>query len=456
MPSRESTILVVDRPDAAAALAAHLRERGWKTVIAPDDEAARRALDAGRVHAVVAPLEAPHIDGLALCDHARRRHAGVCVILAVEPARTTEAAAAFAAGATAVVPRPTDPEWLAGAVELGIAQQRLAEHAAVLERELDERLRVAPFDGHSRAIERVMEQVRHLASSHAPVLIEGEAGTGRSLAARAVHHNSPRREGPFVVFDCGAFPAPRLERELFGEGAAETPHEARPGRVEPADGGTLFLADVDALPAGAQVRLLRVLQDHAYERLGGGATLRVDTRLIVSTSRDLAEQVAAGAFREDLLQRIGAVRIRMPSLRERREDIPFLVERFLAEASRSHDRRIRGITPGALDRLMRQEWPGNVRELRDTVERMVTVARRGSRLEPADLRPTAGLPESEPAGLEIQVGTTVGDAERRLIIATLAHAGFDKPRAAALLGIGLRTLYRKIKEYGIRPPAPSS
>jgi DNA-binding NtrC family response regulator len=456
MPSREATILVVERPETAAELASHLRGRGWKTLTADRDDAAQRALDEARVDAVVVPLAARGIDGLALCAYARRRHASVCVIVAVEGTQASRAHAVIAAGATAVVLHPIDPEWLAAAIERGIAQLRLAEHAAILERQLDERLRIAPFDGQSRAIERVTDQVRHLATTHTPVLIEGEAGTGKRLAARAIHHNSPRRDEPFVEYDCAAAVAPRLESELFGEEAVAARGEIRPGRIEEADGGTLLLADVDALSAGAQVRALHLLQDHAIERLGGGTTLKVDTRLLASTTQDLAERAAAGSFREDLLQRIGAVRIRIPPLRERREDIPFLVERFLTEASRTHDRRIRGVTRGVLDRLMQRHWPGNVRELRDTVERMVTVARRGSRLGTEDLWPANGPPGAEPERFEIQVGTTVGDAERALIIATLAHTRYDKPKAAALLGIGLRTLYRKIKEYGIHPPSPGS
>ena len=318
-------------------------------------------------------------------------------------------------------------------------------------RRLDDPFSVAPFTGHSRAIGRVMEQVRHLASTHAAVLIEGEVGTGKGLAAQAIHLSGPRRSRPFVRLDCGAMGEALIERELFGfePGESSVDGAARTGRLDLADGGTLFLDEIHALAPGAQVRMLRVLQDHAFERVDGRETLKVDVRLIAA-SRDLAAQVREERFREDLFQRLGVVRIVLPPLRERREDIPLLVDRILADSSRARSRGVKGVTRGVLDRLMEHPWPGNVRELREAIEAMVTVARRGRALELADLGQSLEVPGSDAGRLEISVGTTVEDAERQLIAATLAHTRGDKPRAAALLGIGLRTLYRKIKAYGVR------
>jgi DNA-binding NtrC family response regulator len=318
----------------------------------------------------------------------------------------------------------------------------------------DERLGVAPFTGRSRAITRVAEQVRHLASTHSAVLIEGEAGTGKGLAALAIHQNGPRRHAPFIRVDCGALDEPMLERELFGHGPAESESgAAQRGRLELAEGGTLFLDEIDALPAGAQVRLLRVLQDHVLERPGGQGTLRVDVRPIAATRHDLAARVRTGRFREDLLQRLAVARITMPPLRDRPEDIPLLIERLLRETSRG--RAAHGVTRGVLDRLIAHPWPGNVRELRDTLEGMVLVARRGRPFDLADLPESLRPPVGEAERLVMSPGMTVEEAERQLIAATLAHARNDKPRAAALLGIGLRTLYRKIQQYRIgeaRPP----
>ncbi|MEK7329747.1 MAG: sigma-54 dependent transcriptional regulator [Candidatus Eisenbacteria bacterium] len=453
MPTGRATILVVDRESTAtAALIAFLRGHGMKVLWARDGEGAYHVLDATRVDALVAPLRAPRIDGVAVCRHARERHPEACVVLSADAAGARMAAGALGAGAHDILPRPVDRERLLAALERGLAQQRLAARLVEMEGRLDERFGVAPFTGRSRAIARVMEQVRHLASTHTAVLIEGEAGTGKSLAAQAIHQNSPRRNEPFVWIDCGALDEPLLERELFGRepGASSEGDGAQRGRLELADGGTLLLEEIDELPPGAQVRLLRVLQDRAFERVGGKATLKSDVRLITATRRDLAARVREGRFREDLFHRLGVVRIVMPPLRDRREDIPLLVERFLIESSRGRGRGVKGVTRGVLDRLMGHPWPGNVHELRVTIEGMVMVARSGRALDLADLPQALCPPEGEAGRLEISVGMTVEEAERQLIAATLAHARNDKPRAAALLGIGLRTLYRKIKEYGIR------
>jgi DNA-binding NtrC family response regulator len=453
MPAARPKVLVVERESpATTALIAFLRGYGLATSWAGDGEAADRALAGTRVDALVAPLRSPRIDGMALCRRARERHAEVCVVLSADAARAPAIVAALAAGALDVLPRPLDHERLLAVLERGFAQQRMAARLVEMEARLDERFGVAPFTGRSRAIARVMEQVRHLASTHTAVLIEGEDGTGKRLAARAIHQNSPRRHAPFVEIDCGALAEPLLERELFGreEGAGADGDGAPRGRLDSADGGTLLLSEVDDLPPGVQVRLLRVLQDRAFERVGGQATVKVDVRLIAATRHDLEARVREGRFREDLFHRLGVVRIVMPPLRDRLEDLPLLVVQLLLEAGRGRPRGAGGITRGVLDRLLAHPWPGNVRELRDTIESMVMVAGRGRALGLADL-PQALRPAADEAGrLAISAGMTVEESERQLITATLAQARNDKPRAAALLGIGLRTLYRKLEEYGIR------
>jgi DNA-binding NtrC family response regulator len=308
-----------------------------------------------------------------------------------------------------------------------------------------------PFIGRSRAIVRIVEQVQHLASGHAAVLIEGEAGTGKGGTARAIHALGPRPDGPFVSLECAAGepgePA-ALERELFG--VDDSAIDARPGALERADGGTLYLEEIAAAPQAVQIRLLRLLQERAFERVDGRATIRVDVRLIAGTTPELTEPVREGRFRDDLFRRLAVARIAMPPLRDRREDIPILVDRFIRDANRRHHRRVRGVTRGVLERLERHAWPGNVRELRDTIESMMVSAPGGRPLDLTD------LPEALRGGVdarervEISPGMTVEEVERALIAATLAHVGHDKPRAAAMLGIGLRTLYRKIQHYGLR------
>lgn len=452
MPAAKPTVLVVERESAATtALLAFLRGYGLRISWARDGDVAGRTLTETRVDALVAPLRAPRIDGVALCRRAREHHPDACVVLSAGAARPAMIAAALAAGAFDVLPRPVGHERLLAVLERGFAHRRLAARLREAEARLDERFAVAPFTGRSRAITRVMEQVRHLASTHTAVLIEGEVGTGKRLAARAIHQNSPRRNESLVEIDCGALSEPLLERELFGREAGDPTDgdAAQRGRLESADGGTLLLNEIDELPSGVQVRLLRVLQDHAFERVGGQATLKVDVRMIATTRTDLDARVREGRFRGDLFQRLGMVRIVMPPLRDRRDDLPMLVEQLLLEADRGRARGTRGVTRGVLDRLLAHPWPGNVRELRDTIESMVMVAGRGRPLGLADL-PQALRPDGTGAApLEISAGMTVEEAERQLIAATLALARHDKPRTAALLGIGLRTLYRKLKEYRI-------
>jgi DNA-binding NtrC family response regulator len=301
--------------------------------------------------------------------------------------------------------------------------------------------------GRSRAIARVREQIRHLAATHSNVLIEGAAGTGKRLVARAIHRGSPRRHAPFVELDLGGSPAEAIERDLFGvEMAGASPH---PGRLEAAEGGTLYLADADTIPAAIQVRLLRLLQHREFERVGGGETLKADVRILASSRAPIEREVREGRLREDLAVRLGVGRIALPTLREREEDIPPLVERFVLEANREHRRKVTVVTRGALERLVRHDWPGNVRELERTIDTMVMAAAGRRPLGLSDL-PAAMREEGRDAGaLGLEVGMTVEEVEETLVRATLAHTGGDKRRAAALLGIGLRTLYRKLSRYGL-------
>ena len=299
-----------------------------------------------------------------------------------------------------------------------------------------------PLLGGSRAITRVREQIHQVAATRAAVLIDGEAGTGKGAAARAIHAGGPRRAGPFVAIDCERSGGEAFERELFGGDHAEA------GALARAHQGTLFVEEIGAASASAQARLLRLLQEGVFER-GGGATLRVDVRLIAGSRHDLDARVREGRFRDDLLRRLAAARIEMPALRERVEDIPTLVERFVREANRRHRRGVRRVTRGVLERLERHAWPGNVRELRDTIDAMVVSAPGGRPLDLADLPPALRAESAGQEPLAIAPGMTVEEAVRALIVATLEHVGHDRPRAAAMLGIGLRTLYRKIKQYGI-------
>jgi DNA-binding NtrC family response regulator len=304
--------------------------------------------------------------------------------------------------------------------------------------------------GASAALRSTFELLDKIVHSDVSVLIEGETGTGKGRVAQAIHQSSPRKGERFAWVNLGALSEDVVEGELFGHERGAGAGTTRRGRFELADGGTLFLDEIGEAPPAVQLKLLRMLQDRAFERVGGDETLRADVRLIAATQRDLAAEVKAGRFREDLFYRLTMVRIQMPPLRSRPEDIPLLVEAFVRGFDREHGRAVTGVTRGVLDRLMRYGWPGNVRELKSCIEGMVVFAEGRRPLDLSDLPDVLREVETGVEKLEVAVGMTVEEAERLLIAATLRHTGQDKTRAAAMLGIGLRTLYRKIKQYSIR------
>ena len=291
--------------------------------------------------------------------------------------------------------------------------------------------------------------MRHLAATRAPVLLEGEPGTGKSVVARALHYGGPRRERRFERVDCGALSETMQAEALFGAAG-------EPGAFERADGGSLLVHDIDRASANVQLRLLHFLQERTIERTDparrGASAKRervsTDVRLIAATDRDLAAEVSAGRFRDDLHHLLAVTRVHVPPLRSRLDDLPLLVRELVRAANRAHGRRVPGVTAGVLERLSRHDWPGNVAELKEALSDMVAAAR-GRR--PLDLEslPAALQGAGGPGGrVELTVGMTLASAERRLVEATLAYTGGDKRRAAALLGIGLRTLYRRLDEWG--------
>jgi len=448
---RRPRVLVVDREsDATRALVAALHEHGMDVVWVRDGESAITAIDDDAPDCLVAELRAPRIDGMTVLRRARERNREVCAVMTAEEAGVEMAVEAMRQGAYDVQPKPVNREKLLAVLDRGLSHQALVSRLAEREGRLDERFGIEALTGRSRAIARVAEQVRHIAATRAAVLIEGEAGTGKGVVAQAIHHNSPRKDERFVWFHCGSAAADVVEGELFGVEEGGAGAAPRRGRFELADGGTLFLDEIAAAPPAVQVKLLRVLQERAFERVGGSETIRTDVRLVASTERDLAAEVRAGRFREDLYRRLSVVRIAMPPLRERREDLPLLVEAFVREFNREHGRRVTGVTRGALERLVAFDWPGNVRELKNTIEGMVVFAEGRRPLDLSDLPLHLRGAEPAEARLEVAVGMTAEEAERRLIEATLRFTGNDKTRAAAMLGIGLRTLYRKLKRYAAR------
>jgi len=337
---------------------------------------------------------------------------------------------------------------------MALAKKRVRSRRSAVERGEGSQ-RASGFDalaGSSRTIRRLRDQIRQIAPMRTAVLVEGEPGSGKGAVALSLHRQGPRRGGPFQEFDCVATPESLQETELFGIAAsrARGPGPGRPGLFEMASGGTLMLKGIEAASPRLQAQLLRAMQDRRVVPIGGADFVRVDVRVVAGTSRDLAAEVAAGRFRGDLFNVLAMVRIAVPPLRERAEDIPALAERLLRELARERGRRSRAITHGAMERLVAYPWPGNLRELRGVLEAMVSATRGRGGLEvsalPAELREREG----PAAKVDVAVGMTLDEAERRLIEATMRHAGNRKPQAAAILGIGLRTLYRKLERMARR------
>jgi transcriptional regulator with PAS, ATPase and Fis domain len=342
-------------------------------------------------------------------------------------------------------------------LERATSQSRLAEETERLQRQLSYQGVLVDLVGQSSPMQQVFSLTRQVAPSKAAVLITGESGTGKELVARAIHHLSPRRSGPFIAINCAAMPETLMESELFGheKGAFTGAIERRAGCFELAQHGTLLLDELAEMPVGTQAKLLRVLEDSRVRRLGGKSEILVDVRIIAATNKVPEEAIRRGELREDLYYRLNVFQIPLPPLRQREGDLPLLSEALIRDLNRKHGCKITEVTPETLDQLRRHNWPGNVRELRNVIERAVIIAGEGP-ITPAHLPRDFGISigarpvqdSYEPDAVKLQVGTTVGEAEKALILLTLQHTKNNKTRAAEILGISLKTLFNKLKEYG--------
>jgi DNA-binding NtrC family response regulator len=451
----EPTVLVVTSRDKVAErhLVEFLSDRGYQIVRAADGEAALNAFDSTHFDAVIADVRTHRIDGLNLLDRFHRRDPEVCFILISETVDLDLATEAMRRGAYDFQVTPLDHDRLLAVLGRGISHQRLKERVTRLEGRLERKFGFQNLIGNAALMVAVFDKVRQIAPTRATVLLTGETGTGKELVATAIHHNSPRRDEPFVKLNCAALAEGVIESELFGheQGAFTSATRTRKGRFEIADGGTLFLDEITEITPPIQAKLLRVLQEREFERVGGSHTFRVDVRLIAATNRNLEAEVKSSRFREDLYYRLNVVSIALPPLRSRREDIPLLVEAFVRELNEEHGKQVRGVSKGAMDALWRHQWPGNVRELKNAIEGMVLFAEPGQLLGvddlPEVLRESGAADQGEE--VPVRVGMTLEEVERRLIASTYRASGANKRRTAGTLGIGLRTLYRKLKEYDL-------
>jgi DNA-binding NtrC family response regulator len=364
-------------------------------------------------------------------------------------------------GAFWFVDKPVQSQALRLLLERAAGQGHLAAHAERLERELSYRGVLGDLVGQSPAMQQVFALIRQVAPSKAAVLVTGESGTGKELAARALHQLSPRKAGPFVAINCAALPDTLMESELFGheKGAFTGAVDRRAGCFELAQNGSVLLDEIGDMPMATQAKLLRVLEDQRVRRLGGKNEIQLDVRVIASTNSPLEAAIREGKFREDLYYRLNVFPIPLPPLRDRKDDIPLLVEALLSAMNQKHGTRVTDISQDVLTRLRHHEWPGNIRELRNLIERACIIAGEGtvqlahlpggvSPVPAGSQQAAAGSAgSSDPDALHLPIGTTVEQAERALIERTLEHTGNNRTRASEILGISQKTLFNKLKEY---------
>ena len=440
-------VLVVDDDQAVReALGRTLEKLGFDVVVAADGQEGLERLREGGVHILLADLKMPKLSGQELLKAAKAITPDVEVIVITGHGTVEDAVEAMKGGAYDFITKPFKRVQLEKTIKKAAEKQALVLQNRALQRRLDALQEAGKIIGSSPAMLRTLDLVNQVAPSTATVLIQGESGTGKELIANAIHHGSARRDRPFIKVNCAALPETLLESEVFGyERGAFTGAVARKeGRFELADGGTLFMDEIGDLSPATQAKLLRVLQEGEFERLGGTRTLKVDVRLVAATNADLTALVREKRFREDLFYRLNVITIQIPPLRERREDIPLLAQHFLRRFAAKNAKAISGFTEEALDLLQTYAWPGNVRELENVIERAVVLSR-SSMISPADFPETLVGSEQAARHLVISIGTPLEDVEDRLIEETLRYTKGDKTIAAKLLGIATRTIYRRLK-----------
>jgi len=443
-------VIIDDDPVGLETLAEGLQEAGYETIPASDAQYGLGILaERSDIDLVLTDLKMPDMDGLEVLRRAKTFNENVPVILITGYATVETAIEAMKLGAYDYVVKPIDLRRLTVLIEKALATASLAKENCDLRRRLDEKFGFENIIGSSEAMMKVFQVVRQVADTRTVVLVEGESGTGKELVAQAIHSNSSRRAGPFNCVNCAALTETLLESELFGHerGSFTGAIALKKGRFELADGGTLFLDEVGEMPMSMQPKLLRVLQEYKFERVGGMQTIQADVRMIAATNSSLEERVKAGRFREDLFYRLNVVPIRVPALRERRDDIPLLLCHFVEAFSLRNSRPLKNITPQAMDLMCRYDWPGNVRELQNVIENMVIISQAES-YGVKDL-PERVRPRLPAASAGFPVGATMRELEERAIRETLEKADGNRKKAAEILGIGLRTLHRKLREYGM-------
>ena len=455
--NKKNTVLVVDDDSAHRTMLRTLIS-GWGYAVseADDGAAAIENVKAASYDLVLMDVRMVKVSGLEALEKIKSYNPAIPVIIMTAYSSVETAVEALKQGAHDYLTKPLDFDKLRLILERAMEHTRLKEENRILRESLGRQFDSQNIIGKSPAMTKLLETVAQVAPSEATVLISGESGTGKELIAGAIHFNSLRKDGPFVKINCAAITETLLESELFGheKGAFTGADRRKEGRFSQAHGGTLFLDEVSEMSLTMQVKLLRALQEREFNRVGGETTIQVDVRVIAATNKNLLEQINTGAFREDLYYRLNVVELAVPSLTERKEDIPLLAQHFLEMFATKNQKEIKGFTPRAMHHLIRYDWPGNVRELMNAVERGVVLARtpyldEADFLFLKDALLSGDEDQAEPANLAIEGDAPLGEIEKTAILKTLEAAGGNKSEAARRLGITRKTLHKKLKAYGV-------
>jgi DNA-binding NtrC family response regulator len=446
-------ILVADDEGASRkGLKALLANWGYEVEEASQGEEALQKAIAFLPGVIVADLVMPGLDGLGLLKAVQEELPFATVIILTGHGTIETAVAAMKHGAYDYLTKPVDVARLKVLVQRALEKGEALREVTLLRRRLKEVWGFGRLVGKSRAMQEVYRLIDLAAPTAAPVLISGESGTGKELAAHILHELSPRSQRAFVAVNCSAIPETLLESEIFGHerGAFTGAMERRIGCFELAHEGTIFLDEIAEMSPSTQAKFLRILEDGSVRRLGGKAPIKVDVRVLAATNKDPVKAIAEGGLREDLYYRLNVFCVSLPPLRERKEDIPLLVQAFIEELNTKYEKRIKAVDEAALRTLVRYPWPGNVRELRNTVERAV-IACKGDLITPKNLPPglASKAGEENPDTIAIPLGITLEEAEKNLIRRTLTSVNNNKTRAAEILGISLKTLHNKLHRYGV-------
>ncbi|MFP4564382.1 MAG: sigma-54-dependent transcriptional regulator [Spirochaetia bacterium] len=445
-------LIVDDEKNIREGLGKALEMEGYNVFLAENGREALETIQKNDMDLVIADLKMPELSGEELLKRVSSSYPTLPVIILTGHGTIESAVDAMRNGAYDFLTKPVNLDRLSILVERALSNRSLILEHRALQEEVEKnrnRRQYARIIGKSTKMKEVVDVVEQVAETKASVLITGESGVGKELIADAIHHLSGRREKPFVKVHCAALSEGLLESELFGheKGAFTGAIGRKRGRFELANGGTIFLDEIGEINPNVQIKILRVLQEKRFERVGGEETLEVDVRIITATNKDLSIEIEKGNFREDLYYRLNVVNIHVPPLRERKEDIPLLLASFLKEFAEENQRNIEGIDPKALNILYNYSWPGNIRELRNCIESAVVLCK-GHVITPNDLPPSVQTEQDENY-IKISLGTSLAEAEKEIIRSTLHFKEGNKSKTADVLGIGRKTLHRKINEYNL-------